>query len=860
MLDGDATRDRILKTIAGVARQTKAQDSLIIFYAGHGIAVGDRYYLLPQDLAFDGPPGELHDHELDALQRSAISDLDLQSALSGEQAAVAALILDACQSGEVVGDKLAQRRGPMNSRGLAQMAYDKRMFILAASLSTQTAAEQEALEHGVLTYALVQEGLADDMASPRHTPMGPSLTTLTEWLHWGANRVAQGASSTSNPRGFAEDQKKLNAQWPPVQEPRLFAPPDSQGDVTVALHAISLDPETLTTEGYTQSTPATPAASAMQATAPLQDVVFPASTLGSVQPGLVLLGGHEALVASSGQLVGLDLDHSAVLWRQTFGGDPISLDVSPSGQIVVLDTSGNVWNVNRSATAETKVIVKGFGFNLNGLVRWLKPERQLLVVTDKSVALYNPDGNRIRSVDLPNAGARAPILAQAGNWLYLADWKGEVLSYQVPSLTPGAVLQSESPAQSPPSGAVTYVASIVIDPAARHLIRIFSDGSFTQAQLPSLTLERSVIPEMRVRAASFSSDGATLFVANTTGTIQTIDTLNGAVKGSWPAMLDSIDAITSDPQDSLLIASGNGGITAWDLKNGKVRCSIPGGAYFTTATFSQLRAIDVMLAGKGDVRTFHLPASGETSKVAMPEGLFISHSWMMGKSSTTLSLWDRLNVNKMKELQLAGDGRLYLTPDGRNIAWTSSLFPVSSLEVLETATGRAIKTVPLPNPASAFALSADGHLLIYTIGEQLHQVPLDSGPETETAVPQAPCCVAAISPSNDELRLASNLGVVMLMILSPSVFVAPSSCHTPSPPQSSSHQRVRSFWQTTRARLSMATLQNRRAAPIGKCRWPHYEHCVQPVWIDRADLDGPREHRLVFSCGQRWTTGDNHMA
>lgn len=47
----------------------------------------------------------------------------------------------------------------MNSKGLAQLAYEKGMYILTAAQSYQAALEAAQLGHGYLTYALVEEGL-----------------------------------------------------------------------------------------------------------------------------------------------------------------------------------------------------------------------------------------------------------------------------------------------------------------------------------------------------------------------------------------------------------------------------------------------------------------------------------------------------------------------------------------------------------------------------------------------------------------------------------------------------------------------------------------------------------------------------
>ena len=76
----------------------------------------------------------------------------------------------------------------MNSKGLAQLAYEKGMFILTAAQSYQAAKEAELLGHGYLTYALVVEGLAQGAADnqPRDGHM-----FVREWLDYATRRVPQ---------------------------------------------------------------------------------------------------------------------------------------------------------------------------------------------------------------------------------------------------------------------------------------------------------------------------------------------------------------------------------------------------------------------------------------------------------------------------------------------------------------------------------------------------------------------------------------------------------------------------------------------------------------------------------------------
>jgi WD40 repeat protein len=584
---------------------------------------------------------------------------------------------------------------------------------------------------------------------------------LTEWLRWGAARVSRSTGAAGEARGFMHDEKKIMTQWPPVQEPRLFAPPDFGGDVTVALEPINLDPDTLTATGYTESAPA---AAATPASVPAPVLAFPASTLGPMRESRVLAGGHQMLGAIRNQIVSIDLDHGAVLWRQRVSGDLISFDVSPSGEIAVLDESGAVSIVNRSSAAAAKAIVPGSGYYIDGLVRWLKPEGQLLVVLSKSITVYDRDGKTIRSFDLPNMGVYSPVLTPARDWLYMGDGSGKVLSYQVPSLIAGPVLQNASAARVGVPGAAAYVISIVIDHTARHLIRIMNDGSFTEAQLPSLTPDGHPLIQLnQIRAASFSADGKRLFVADPKGTIQSVDMADGVVKYSWPATLDSIEALTADAQESQLVASGKGGVMTLDLKNGKVRTSIPGGRYFATAEFAHPGALAVELAGQGKVRTFRLPAAGETSSAKLPDAFFPSPNGVIGKTPTGLELWNRQNASESKELALAGEGRLETTPDGRYLAWIPAQSPPGPIEVLDTVSRRPVRTISPPDTVSAYALSPDGRFFDYLVSGTLHIVPLsDMGPESIVPIPEATCCVMVISAAADRLLMASNLGQVML--------------------------------------------------------------------------------------------------
>jgi hypothetical protein len=78
--------------------------------------------------------------------------------------------------------------GPMGSRGLGQLAYDKGMRILTATQTDNIALETNQVKQGLLSYALIQDGLKEGKANflPRDEKV-----TLIEWLNYGVVRVPE---------------------------------------------------------------------------------------------------------------------------------------------------------------------------------------------------------------------------------------------------------------------------------------------------------------------------------------------------------------------------------------------------------------------------------------------------------------------------------------------------------------------------------------------------------------------------------------------------------------------------------------------------------------------------------------------
>lgn len=242
MVNDQATKENILDTLRRLTgadepsalRQTplnkvnraEPEDAVIIYFAGHGTAQGQRFYLIPHDLGYTGDRNALDAAGLKSILAHSISDQELEDAVEGIAAGSLLMVIDACNSGQAL-EAEEKRRGPMNSKGLAQLAYEKGMYILTAAQSYQAALEAAQLGHGLLTYALVEEGLKTAAADnePRD-----GVVNAREWLDYATERVPQmQQEKMKQTRGiglgiaFTEGEQKIaDPEKRSVQRPRVF--------------------------------------------------------------------------------------------------------------------------------------------------------------------------------------------------------------------------------------------------------------------------------------------------------------------------------------------------------------------------------------------------------------------------------------------------------------------------------------------------------------------------------------------------------------------------------------------------------------------------------------------------------------
>ena len=221
LLDDEATKANILKALAQIAAKAQPEDAVVIYFAGHGTAQQKRFYLIPHDLGYSGERTALDRAGLETVLAHSISDRELETAVEGLDAGQMILIIDACNSGQAL-EAEEKRRGPMNSAGLAQLAYEKGMYILTAAQSFQEAKAPKRLGHGYLTYALVEEGLKTAAADTNKDKQ----VILREWLDFATQRVPQMQQEEGERRLLVQRQAGRSSPAPSsqteVQHPRVF--------------------------------------------------------------------------------------------------------------------------------------------------------------------------------------------------------------------------------------------------------------------------------------------------------------------------------------------------------------------------------------------------------------------------------------------------------------------------------------------------------------------------------------------------------------------------------------------------------------------------------------------------------------
>jgi Caspase domain len=187
LLDDKATKQSIHEALKQIAADTKPQDTLVLFLAGHGTMVGQRYYFVPHELRRQAELLE------DDIRHQAIPADELSDDLGSAKALKRMLILDTCASGGALALTTKGRSGFALRGAIERLSRTQGIFTIAASSASEEAQQSKQLGHGVLSYALLA-GLKATDGGPLDgqfvRPSNPEgVVDVLEWFSFAAGQV-----------------------------------------------------------------------------------------------------------------------------------------------------------------------------------------------------------------------------------------------------------------------------------------------------------------------------------------------------------------------------------------------------------------------------------------------------------------------------------------------------------------------------------------------------------------------------------------------------------------------------------------------------------------------------------------------
>jgi WD40 domain-containing protein len=166
-------------------QQANPEDLVLISFSSHGYADNNGNFFFVLSDTGPGMGEKITEALLEKLSPKFLSSEELSLWLRDVDAGEMLMIVDACHSAAAVAGR-EFKPGPMGSRGLGQLSYDKGMRILTATQVADVAYGIGTLKQGLLTYVLVKDGIEAGKADFK--PVDRRIT-VSEWLEYGEQGV-----------------------------------------------------------------------------------------------------------------------------------------------------------------------------------------------------------------------------------------------------------------------------------------------------------------------------------------------------------------------------------------------------------------------------------------------------------------------------------------------------------------------------------------------------------------------------------------------------------------------------------------------------------------------------------------------
>jgi len=185
-----------------IRRMARKDDTVIIFYAGHGAVETD-----PLDPDGDGLEKYLlpHDARLDDLYSTSIAMADIKTIFQRIHAERLIFIADTCYSGASGGRTMlaSKSRATLSEKFFERISKGKGRVILSASSANEVSKEDDYLKHGIFSYYLLEglKGKAD------HD--GDGIITVSELFSFLSRKVPEASGQDQHPVRKGETEGEL---------------------------------------------------------------------------------------------------------------------------------------------------------------------------------------------------------------------------------------------------------------------------------------------------------------------------------------------------------------------------------------------------------------------------------------------------------------------------------------------------------------------------------------------------------------------------------------------------------------------------------------------------------------------------
>ena len=198
-----ATKSKI-ESLLGTTIKRKAarDDTVIIFYAGHGAVEPD-----PSNLDGDGFEKYLlpHDADLEDLYSTSISMNDIRTIFMRIQSARLIFIADTCYSGASGGRTMmaSKTRANLSDKFYERISKGRGRVIISSCSANEVSKEDDKLQHGIFSYYML-EGLKGKADQDKD-----GIITISELFSYISRKVPEASAQDQHPVKKGETEGEL---------------------------------------------------------------------------------------------------------------------------------------------------------------------------------------------------------------------------------------------------------------------------------------------------------------------------------------------------------------------------------------------------------------------------------------------------------------------------------------------------------------------------------------------------------------------------------------------------------------------------------------------------------------------------